>query len=185
MMLASQRILKQLVRKTSLSRVIAYLNTPDFEIKEIHEHQETILNWSGQIFITSDSLHITFKIQCDIESVQFFAQRLQLNRENSVVSSSLACDLLYEYCNMVGGYIKNTLDQQKKMSFKLGLPAITSNAQKLELISPSDENVFFDRWKIVSDGGLLFCSLVIEAKDDILLTGEILEFTDTGDIKFL
>lgn len=181
MMLTPQQILKQLIRKTSLSRAVAFLNKPDFEIKEILEHPETIFNWSGQIFVTSDSLQIIFLVQCDTESVQFFSQGLR--QENDVVSNSSSF-LIYEYCNMVGGYIKNTLDQQQ-VSFKLSIPVVTGNSQKLDLGLTPEKNVFFDRWKIVSDGGSIFCSVVIEAKEDIVLTGEVLEFSDTGDIKFL
>ena len=179
---ALQQLLKQLVRKTSLSRLNALLNRSDIEIQDASENPDIATPWVGLILVTSDSIQVDFKIQCDNESVKFFAE--QLNHQNDATQNHAANDLLYEYCNLVGGYIKNTLDQQQ-VAFKLSLPLITHNADNLIINVSTDANIFYDYWKLVIGNRSLFCSVAFEVKDDIVLTGEILEFADSGEIKFL
>lgn len=178
-----QQTLKELVRSTSVSRMKALSKRPDVEIQEIHENRDILAHWMTLIFIAGPSLRMTFKTQFSNVMAQCFAEgAFNLKKEN--IDDYKSQDFIREYCNLVGGYVKNSLVQQK-LVLGISLPLVTRGYDNLFFGNLAGFDVYNDRWKLVIGGdNCIYCSVSIEIMDEFKLSNENLEFEDSGEINF-
>lgn len=178
-----QSALKDLVRKTSVSRMKALSKRPDVEIQEINEDRDILAHWMTLIFIAGPSLRITFKTQFSNVMAQCFAEGTY-DLKKDQIDDFKSQDFVREYCNMVGGYVKNSLVQQK-LVLGISLPLNTRGYDNLFFSILSGFQVYHDRWKLVIGGDIsIYCLVSIEITDDFELSDENLEFHDSGEINF-
>lgn len=175
--------LRELVRKTSVSRMKALSKRADVEILEIAENRDILAHWMTLIFVAGPSLRITFKTQFSNIMAQCFAEgAFELKKEQ--IEEYKAQDFIREYCNLVGGYVKNSLIQQK-LVLGISLPLVTRGYDNLFFGALSGFDVYNDRWKLVIGGDIcIYCSVSIEIVDDFTLSNENLEFEDSGEVNF-
>ena len=174
-------MLKRLIRNTSLSRLSALSKRSDMRIQEITEQQKIIDHWVGSILISGPSLRIAFNTRCTIHNANFFTA-LRYGTNTTLATNTHNHDFIHEYCNMVGGYINNALDQQQVIA-GLNLPIVTRETNNLFIKIASETNIIYDHWKLIIDDISIICSVKIEIISALILNGEILEFIDSGDIK--
>lgn len=175
--------LRELVRCTSASRMKSLSKRPDVEIQEITENRDIFAHWMTLIFIAGPSLRITFKTQFSNVMAQCFAEgAYDLKKEQ--IENHKSQDFIREYCNLVGGYVKNSLIQQK-LEVGISLPLVTRGYDNLFFGELSGFDVYNDRWKLVIGGDVcIYCSVSIEIMDDFKLSNQNLEFEDSGEVKF-
>lgn len=176
-------VLKTLVRNTSLSRLRALSNLSDVRLEETPESHEIMGHWMSLILISGRKLRITFKTQFANHMAQGFAAHM-FRLEKGLVSNSQAQDFMREFCNMTAGYLKNALERHQ-IALGISLPLLTRGFDDFFFSVSSINKVFMDRWKFVSGDHVLYCAAVIEVLDDVVLTGEDLEFKDSGEVEFL
>ncbi len=152
----------------------------DVKIQEIVEETEVMDHWFGTILVSGVQLRLSFKAFCKIQDADFF---VALSYKQECAAPSQNHGFMHEYCNMVGGYIKNALDQQH-IETKLNLPVVARENKSLFLNYGSEKNLITDRWKLMVTDVSIYCMVTIEVIGDLKLSGENLEFVDSGDINF-
>lgn len=175
--------LKSLVRRKSVAALIAFAKKDDLQILEVPSDDKVMGHWMSIISVSGEQLHLTFKVQFSVNSARNYASQ-SFENPSDTISSSHSKDFIREYCNMVAGYIKNTLIHNS-VSVGVSLPLLCRGFDDLFFDPPVRSRSGIDRWKLAHDGNAINCASVIEVAEHLSFTDFDYEASPAGDVEFL
>ena len=175
--------LKSLIRKKSILAMTAATKKDELQVIEVPTDDKVMGHWMSVISVSGEQLHITFKVQFSIDMARMYAMQTFKNLTGEI-SDSHSKDFIREYCNMVAGYVKNTLIHNS-ISVGVSLPLLCRGFDDLFFDLPAREHSGIDHWKLAHGDNFICCASVIEVIGNLDLKNINEEPLLTGDIEFL
>lgn len=181
---------RNIVRQTSLTRIKQHCLYEPIEIYELENKDSLVFGyWMGLIMVGNASLRILFKAHYNNDELRVIAAEA-LNSSKTRPDDSSVADFMREYCNLMGGAIKATLESAG-LNTGVSLPLVTRGFD--EVFSNQSVSVSFyeDVWQLVCGDGRITCALQMDIMSNEPL--ELIEMIqeqqqsndDDGEIEFL
>lgn len=175
--------LKTLIRQKSVLGLEAMSKKQGLQVESISQDDKVLGHWLSAISVSGDKIHITFKVQFAIKTANTFSKHTFQHVKDGV-SNSQNKDFMREFCNMVAGYVKNTLINNN-LVVGVSLPLLCRGFDNFFFEPPSHSRSGKDCWKLFENENNVYCSSVIELADDIKLNIDNDSEVQTGEVEFL
>ena len=176
----TQQRLKKLFREKSATALAKMSQKKDILVKDTVSDLKVMGHWMSLISISSAQFHITFKIQFSMDT----ARNLVAKNDKSTISNSYSKDFIRELCNVIGGDIKFAF-VQNNMNVGISLPILCRGFDDLFFASSERKSSLSDRWSLVHDVDVIYCSSVMNITGDLKLQENFGESSSsTGDVEF-
>ena len=186
--------LKQEVRNVSLRRMKNHACDEGIELEEVKEleiDKSIVGQWLSLIFVSSSAVKMSFKTYYYTADANYFTSKALGLDSVDEISKDQVDDFIKEFCNLVAGAIKESLELGGTKSL-ISLPLVTRGQDYVFFeIRKTDENpqVLTDIWDLTLNDHTITCRIVFEVWDkeamnkiDLLAFGA--EDEDDGDIDF-
>ncbi len=175
--------LMTLIRQKSILGLEAMSKKEGLEVESISQDDKVLGHWLSAISVSGEQIHIIFKVQFAIKTVNSFS-KYTFQHVKEGVSNSQNKDFMREFCNMVAGYIKNTLINNN-LTVGVSLPLLCRGFDNFFFEPPTHSRSGKDCWKLFEKENNVYCSSVIELADDIKLNITDDFTVKTGEVEFL
>lgn len=185
--------LRVLVRDASKSR-FQHLRSDAAHIVELtsdEAYSPVADHWMAVILLASNKFKLLFKIHFDTTKAARVGEKKSHERSVAYQETNLRdFDQLKEYCNLVGGAIKQALGEEHS-SAGLSLPLALRGFDELffrDRVISSKGTRFHDAWRVESQGFTITCSsdIRVMAWDAFTTVNyEVTQASDEGDMEFL
>ncbi len=176
------QILKSLMRDTSVERLRNLAQNSEILLHEFHADRKVFAHWMALILISGPQMNVIFKVQFKTQVAQKMAQSIYGIEEKSI-SETQAGDFVREFCNLVGGHIKNTL-RLNQVALQISLPLVVRGFDEIFFQPTQTVGRFQDHWTLGIEDKSLFCSSMIELFEDLILPEELVKVPDGSEIDF-
>ena len=186
--------LKQEVRNVSLRRMKNHACDEGIELEEVKEleiDKSIVGQWLSLIFVSSSAVKMSFKSFYYTKDANYFTSKALGMESSDEVAKEQVDDFIKEFCNLVAGAIKESLELGGTKSV-ISLPLVTRGQDYVFFQvkeSDSDPMVITDIWDLNLNDHRITCRIVFEVWDkeamnkiDLLAFGA--EDEDDGDIDF-
>ncbi len=175
-----QTRLKKLFREKSVMALTKMSQKSNILVKDTISDLKVMGHWMALISISADHFHITFKIQFSMDT----ARNLVAKSDKSTISNSYAKDFIRELCNVIGGDIKFAF-VQNNMDVGISLPLLCRGFDDLFFASSERKSSMSDRWSLVHNENIIYCSSVMNITGDFKLQDNFGETSSSaGDVEF-
>ena len=186
--------LKEEVRGVSLRRMKNHACDETIlleDASELESSKSAIGQWLSLIFVSSSAVKMSFKTYYYTADANYFTSKALGLDSVDEISKDQVDDFIKEFCNLVAGAIKESLELGGTKSL-ISLPLVTRGQDYVFFeIRKTDENpqVLTDIWDLTLNDHTITCRIVFEVWDkeamnkiDLLAFGA--EDEDDGDIDF-
>ncbi len=177
------KLLKELVRTASLSRLKGIANNENIQIAEIAESQKILGHWMSLILISGPKMRITFKVNFTADVARSLALWIYQGKATDILTEQ-AGDFIKEFCNLVGGKLKNTLSLND-VFMGLSLPLMTRSFDDIFFRTSPSLSTIRDRWKLQDGQANIYCAATIEIFERLNFPPVLKDDSNSGDVEFL
>ncbi len=176
--------LQVLIRKRSLYALEVMSKNSNLQVQEVSADNKVKGHWMSVISVSGEQIHITLRVQFNIEAAQFLSQESTgLSNDNSTMSQHK--DFIREFCNMLAGYTKNILINNS-ISVAVSLPILCRGFDNYFFDFNKQPSTQQDEWIIAYEKFRVDCSSVIEIYDTLRINHLTNEDTEIGgEVEFL
>lgn len=175
--------IKKLIRQKSILGLEAMCKKQGLQIKDISSDDKVLGHWMSVITVSGYKIHITFKVQFSIKTANSFSKHTYKHVKETV-SNSQNKDFMREFCNMVAGYIKNTLINND-LAVGVSLPLLCRGFDNFFFDPPVHVTSGKDCWKLFELDNNIYCSSVIDIADDLVIDSLDDSEIQSGEVEFL
>ena len=183
--------IKNLIRHSSLERIRLHSRHDDFNVVELTEAYtpgQVLGNWMALIFVSGESIRITYKIHFDYNCVKNLAYPVYGKSSADLLSDQQAVDFMKELCNLTAGQLVKIFEEHD-LSIGISLPLCTRGFYEVFSDYKETEHPiirYSDTWYLQYGEVKLVSSAIIEildASSDLkkLLSYEIPDDDDDDD----
>lgn len=157
------------IRQSSLLRFQQHCCNDAFAISNEEDGTNLIFGyWMSLVLVANASARVLFKAHYNITDIK--SATPAFDEQNSRPELEMAVsDFMREYCNMVGGDIKSSLESNK-IPAGVSLPLVTRGFDEVFATRAIKTEMIEGRWKLVAAGADVTCTLQIE-----ILTADMIE----------
>ncbi len=181
---------RNIVRQTSLVRIKQHCLYEPIEIYELENKNNLVFGyWMGLIMVGNSSVRILFKAHYNNDELRVIAAEA-LNSSKARPDDSSVADFMREYCNLMGGAIKATLESAG-LNTGVSLPLVTRGFDEVFSNQSVSVNFYEDVWQLVCGDGRITCAVQMDVMNNepLELIGMIQEQQQAndadGEIEFL
>lgn len=123
-----------------------------------------ISNWMGIILVAGPGIKVIFKTHFNSKDTLAMAKNAFIALDQMEASTAEIIDFIREYCNLVGGAIKFTLNNID-IDAGVSLPMTTGGFDEVFAESKKSQNSFSSIWHLSFGAFKITCTLEIECMD--------------------
>ena len=186
--------LKDEIRNVSLRRIKNHACDDKITLEEAEElegSKSVIGQWLSLIFVASDAVKMSFKAYYYTTDANYFTSKALGHDSVDNISKDQVDDFIKEFCNLVAGAIKESLELGGTKSL-ISLPLVTRGQDYVFFqVKETESNplILSDIWDLTLDEHRITCRVVFEVWDEeVIKKIDLLAFgaedEDDGDIDF-
>jgi CheY-specific phosphatase CheX len=167
----ASEIFREEVRRQAAQLLQGFAAVDKTEISDNPGDPAVYGRWMSIIILAGKAVKMNFRVHFNEEVAKQLALKIYAKKADDI-STAQAVDFVKEFCNLVAGGVKRTM-QDHQMQSLISMPLITrgsdevffemapsvSEDQKPKLTRTTESGRHQDRWKITTERGEILCSM--------------------------